>query len=175
MIWRLTIAVSLSAIALVLWAIMTPGNHTGTPPLEQAREARVVHVIDGDTFELESGVQVRLIGIDAPELSSNGVQDAECFAHEAHNRARAVLNDRNVLLVRDISDTDTYDRLLRYVYMRDPYSSVHEGTSINELLVREGAARARAFPPDTKLQATLRRAERDAQEHARGMWGMCNS
>ena len=38
---------------------------------------RVTEVVDGDTFQLKSGVRVRLMGIDAPEFGNCGSEEAK--------------------------------------------------------------------------------------------------
>ena len=43
------------------------------------------------------------------------------------------------------SETDRFDRLLRYAYMPD-------GNMINAMMVQEGYATAATFPPDVKYQ-----------------------
>ena len=39
------------------------------PLFSFGQEYKVIRVIDGDTFEIEGGEKVRMIGINAPELS----------------------------------------------------------------------------------------------------------
>jgi micrococcal nuclease len=52
--------------------------------------------------------------------------------------------------------------LLRYVYVGD--------VMVNAELVRQGYARARAYPPDTKYQDQLAALQREAQEAGLGLW-----
>jgi micrococcal nuclease len=44
---------------------------------------------------------------------------------------------------KDVSETDVYNRLLRYVYLID-------GRMVNKVLVKEGYAKASTFPPDVR-------------------------
>ncbi len=134
------------------------------PPAE-GEAARVVYVVDGDTIHVEMNGQtyrVRYIGVDAPEST----RIVECFGREATEFNRALVADRRLRLERDVSETDRYGRLLRYAYLPD-------GRMVNEVLVREGYALARSFPPDVKYQDRLREAERDARQNRRGLWGKC--
>ncbi len=85
-------------------------------------------VIDGDTFRLETGEPVRLIGIDAPELSQPGGEKSREYL------AQLILN-KGVTLEKGYEDRDKYDRLLRFVYIDD--------ISINEEMIRQGYAEAR--------------------------------
>lgn len=99
--------------------------------------ARVVTVIDGDTIDVlidGERYRVRYIGINTPE------REEVCYA-EATAANAAWVEDRTVRLVRDVSETDRYGRLLRYVYV--------DGVFVNEALIRDGWAEAVSFPPDT--------------------------
>jgi hypothetical protein len=74
-----------------------------------ARQTRYVsRVIDGDTLELASGVDVRIVGIDTPERGECGFDAATA------NMERLVLGKRVRLRVSD-ENADRYGRLLRYV------------------------------------------------------------
>ncbi|MDP3065004.1 MAG: thermonuclease family protein, partial [Chloroflexota bacterium] len=68
-----------------------------------------------------------------------------------------------VRLERDVSETDRYDRLLRYVYAGD--------ILVNAELVREGYAEATEYPPDTRYASCFDALEREARQEGRGMWG----
>jgi micrococcal nuclease len=71
-----------------------------------------------------------------------------------------------VELVKDVSNTDKYGRLLRYVYVGDIF--------VNLDLVKGGFARVRAYKPDTKHHTELLKAMNIAAEEKRGLWGTCN-
>lgn len=124
-------------------------------------ELFVVRVIDGDTIELESGQKVRYIGIDTPE-TKHPTKSLECFGEQAAEKNRALVEGKLVTLEKDVSETDRYGRLLRYVYV--------DGVMVNELLVREGYARASSYPPDIKYQDLFSEAEYQAQQAGEGLW-----
>ena len=128
--------------------------------------AKVARVVDGDTIILTTHQKVRFIGIDTPELHPRGgwhpSRGNECFAREARDALRALIQDKDITLVRDVNDTDKYGRLLRYVYIGDIF--------VNKYMVENGYALARSFPPDIHQQDVLRTAEKDAKLHKRGMW-----
>jgi len=73
-------------------------------------ENKVVKIIDGDTFQLASGYIVRLICIDAPETGTKGAEDSTNFL-------ASIIHNQEVRLVSDKDDTDSYGRLLRYIYV----------------------------------------------------------
>ncbi len=120
--------------------------------------ATVTQVIDGDTITIDTGHRVRYIGLDTPEVYP--VQEA--CGMEAWQANRKLVEGKKVRLERDVSETDKYGRLLRYVYVDD--------TLVNAELVRLGLAVAKAYPPDTKYQDTLEQLEREARQAGRGIW-----
>lgn len=127
--------------------------------------ALVKRVVDGDTIVVEIGgkeYRVRYIGVDAPESTTR----QECFGREATRFNRTLVEGQTVRLERDVSETDRYGRLLRYVYLSN-------GEMVNEVIIREGYALARSFPPDVKYQDRFREAEREAKQKRRGLWRSC--
>lgn len=137
----------------------TLGEETEVSSIDIETNTVVIkRVIDGDTVETESGLKIRYIGIDTPEMNS-----IECYAEEATKKNRELVEGKEVRLEKDVSETDRYQRLLRYVWIND--------VMINELLVREGFAKSSTYPPDVKYQERFREAERLAREEERGLWG----
>lgn len=128
---------------------------------DQPVDALVVRVVDGDTFEIEGGERVRLIGIDTPETVKPNVS-VECFGKQSSERLKHLIEGKMVRLERDRTDRDRYARLLRYAYLGD--------VLINEALVREGYAESVAYKPDTAKQALLDRAEEAARDEKIGRW-----
>jgi len=119
----------------------------------------VTQVIDGDTIEVAIGgatYRVRYIGMDTPERG-------DFFFSEATDANRALVEDKRVILVKDVSETDRYGRLLRYVYLED-------GTFVNAELVKQGYAVVATFPPDVRHQDLFLTLEREAREGGRGLW-----
>ena len=129
----------------------------------------VTKVIDGDTIEVEGGIRVRLIGIDTPE-TKDPRRPVGCFGKEASKETKSLLEGKRVMLEKDVSETDKYERLLRYVYL--PLES-GQALFVNDYLVREGFALALTYPPDVKYNEQFRQAEREAREEKRGLWGRC--
>lgn len=120
---------------------------------------QVERVIDGDTIDVRIGdetYRVRYIGMDTP-----GVGDP--FAQEATERNRELVQGQAVTLVKDISETDRYGRLLRYVFIGD--------TFVNYELVAQGFAMASTYPPDVACAQTFVEAQRAAVAAGVGLWG----
>ena len=130
---------------------------TSSPTITQ-QQAKVIRVIDGDTIEIEGGQKVRYIGINTPESDT-------CYSTESTIRNKELVEGRIVTLEKDISETDKYGRLLRYVYSGELF--------INEILVKEGYAEVSTFPPDVKYQDRFLEAQRQARENNFGFWSSC--
>jgi micrococcal nuclease len=129
-------------------------------------QALVVRVVDGETVEVDGAAgraAVRYIGVDAPETTPLN-QPVGCFGREASNRNRELVEGRTVFLEMDVSETDQFGRLLRYVYLEDMQM-------VNELLIAEGFALARPSLPDMKHQDRLGAAQLQARNAGRGLWG----
>ncbi len=130
----------------------------------------VSRVIDGDTVELSDGRKLRYIGIDTPEIV-HPEKPVECFGREAKLENEKLVNGRTVRLEKDISETDKYGRLLRYLYVGLPAQA--GDVFVNDYLIRLGFAHASTYPPDVKYSQQFLEAEREARENNRGLWAGC--
>ena len=113
------------------------------PNLTRYETATLVNVIDGDSIKVivdGQVIQVRYIGVNTPEYDS--AQRDEAIAATRENER--LLAGGTLYLFKDISNTDQYDRLLRYV--------VANGQFINFELVRSGHAEAKTYRPDISCQ-----------------------
>jgi len=129
-------------------------------------EPQVTRVIDGDTVEVDIGgaiYKIRYIGIDAPELDDKH-PEFSALAQEATRYNRQLVAGKTVRLEKDVSETDIYGRLLRYIYAGDIF--------VNAEIVRRGLARAESYPPDTKYQDYLEEMEAEARQAGKGLWGL---
>lgn len=136
----------------------------------EGEKAYVVKVVDGDTIEITGGQSIRLIGIDTPE-TVDPRRPVGCFGKEASNETKKLLTGREVILQKDVSDTDKYKRLLRYIYLPLDQGQI---LFVNDYLVREGFARVMTYPPDVKFNDQFRMAEQVAKAKKLGLWGKCN-
>jgi endonuclease YncB( thermonuclease family) len=125
-------------------------------------DAPVAQVLDGDSLVLADGRQVRLIGVNAPELGKDGTPD-EPFAREAHAFLAALVAGQRVTLVLDEEHTDRYGRLLAHVYLPG-------GRNVQEKLLRAGLAFLVAVSPNLSRLTAYREAEEEARRARRGVW-----
>lgn len=121
---------------------------------------KVTRVIDGDTFETETGEKVRLIGINAPEIT-------DIFGQEAKQYLSELIENRIVDLQSDIisNDRDRYQRLLRYVII--------DGVDVNKKMVSDGYAFAYLKYKFSKSY-DYEQAQLQARENSNGIWGNSN-
>ena len=127
-------------------------------------EATVVRVIDGDTIKVDIDgylYTVRYIGIDTPE-TVHPQKPVEYFGKEAAEKNRELVWRKTVRLEKDVSETDRYGRLLRYVWVGD--------VMVNAELARLGYAQVSTYPPDVKYQGLFLQLQREAIETGKGMW-----
>lgn len=108
----------------------------------------VKRVIDGDTIEVKIGDKnemVRLIGIDAPELTDSSTKGLKAI--EAKEKLEEILKDKKVILESDETqnDRDKYERLLRYIFLED-------GTLVNKEMIRIGLVEEYTFIKPYKYQ-----------------------
>lgn len=128
------------------------------------QHAKVVRVVDGDTIEIEGGVRVRYIGIDTPETVSPS-KPVQCFGKEASEKNKVLVEGQEIDMERDVSDKDSFGRLLRYVYVGT--------TFVNHYLVEQGYAYTATFPPDVKYKDMFVEAQQEARENKLGLWSSC--
>jgi len=124
---------------------------------------RVVSIVDGDTIDVNIAgavFRVRYIGIDTPERD-------DYFFWLATNRNSELVSGQTVTLVRDVSETDQYDRILRYVLVGD--------TFVNYSLVRDGFAMASTYPPDVACSEAFAQAQQQARAGREGVWEPTNT
>jgi endonuclease YncB( thermonuclease family) len=153
----------LVALAAALVSCAVPAKTENLAPegstLQGMDGVSVVRVVDGDTIVVAiggaRGTKVRLIGIDTPERG-------DCMFDAATQRMRALVEGQRVRLVRDVSETDRYGRLLRYVFVGDRF--------VNALMVSEGFANAATYPPDVAHARDFVALERVARAARRGLW-----
>ncbi len=149
----------LSSILVLFFLALAFGCVAPAAPL-------VTRVIDGDTIEIDINgtiYKVRYIGLDAPELDDERPEFC-ALAQEATRYNRQLVEGKTVRLEKDISETDRYGRLLRYVYVDDIF--------VNAELVEQGLAWAKVYEPDPKYQDYLEELEMEAEQAGKGIWAL---
>ena len=152
-------------LPLLLLALVWPG---AAAALERAGGGTVVEVVDGDTVILDSGLEVRLVGIQAPKLP---LGRAGFVAWPLADEAKAALEDlvlnRAVELAYGGRRSDRHGRALAHLY-----DGPGDGTGrwIQGALLQAGMARVYSFADNTALVAEMLALERAARAAGRGIW-----
>jgi micrococcal nuclease len=121
------------------------------------KSIKVTRVIDGDTFEIDGGEKVRLVGINAPEIR-------DIYGEEAKQHLVFLVEGKIVDLEPDhrSNDRDRYSRLLRYVIL--------DGVDINKQMVIDGFAFAYLKYRFDK-EDDYKNAQLSASKNNNGIWG----
>lgn len=145
-----------------------PAPVFGAEPTGPTQMGTVAEVTDGDTIKVEAdGVvyAVRYIGVSTPEIHGT----LEWLGPEADAANRALVSGKQVLLEKDVSETDQYGRLLRHVWVEDGSGWL----LVNLELVRLGLAQVTTFPPDVKyIDELYVPAQEEARAAVLGLWGV---
>lgn len=126
--------------------------------------------MDGDTIRIDRGrgsEALRYIGIDTPETVRPDAP-VEWMGLEATEANRRLVEGREVLLERDVSEADPFGRLLRYVWLEQESGWL----MVNLELVARGYAAAITYPPDVRWTDELRAAQAVARDAGVGLWGV---
>jgi micrococcal nuclease len=145
----------------LLVAITTAVSAQTSRPHSQttARPCVVASVHDGDTMRCRDGTRVRLLLIDAPEMSQGP------FARVSRDSLRKLAPiGSTVLLELDVQPTDRYRRTLAYVWTRD------HRTMLNEVMARQGMVTTLVYPPNVRHVEVIRRAVDSARQMRIGLW-----
>jgi micrococcal nuclease len=110
--------------------------------------------------------RLRYIGMDTPETVKPGLP-VEPFGPEASKANAALVEGRTVVLENDVSETDRFGRLLRYVWLADG----DRWTLVDLELVVRGFAQVETDPPDVKYADRFVAAQRVARAAGIGLWG----
>lgn len=123
------------------------------PELPDGTLKLATKIIDGDTFLIEGGYSVRILGIDADE------RGYPCYEVAKSELEELILN-KEVKLEKGEEDLDQWCRYLRYVFLGDQNISLE--------LAKEGLVVARFSPEDVKYREEIAQAEKTAKENKLG-------
>lgn len=176
--WLVSLIAGLIIFARLL--IVPAVTTTASTIVEKNKNSQVVKVlyaIDGDTIVVQGNKKVRYIGINTSEFIyplPSGSLAYECFAKEAYLKNKELVEGKTVMLVKDTSDTDKFDRLLRYVYVASSSDSA-KTIFVNDYLVRQGYAKTMTIKPDIKYYQMFSEAQAEAEKNKIGLWKLCQS
>jgi len=143
------------ALLLAVGVAVVPGLAA-----QAVRPCVVERVIDGDTLACADGERVRLLLVNAPEMSD------EPLGGLAREFVRGIVPPgTRVGLELDVRERDRYGRLLAHVRLPD-------GRTLNRVLARHGFAQVMVIPPNVKHVEAMRAAVDSARAEGAGLWGL---
>lgn len=150
--------------AAALFVMSGFAGATACEGLVDGPRGTVTEVVDGDTVMLDSGIVIRLIGIQAPKLPL-GRDEFETWplADEARDELVSLLHGDEVILRYAGARMDRHDRALGHLFRTD-------GTWAQEEMLRAGMARVYSFPDNRMCLDELYQAEYAARTRKAGIW-----
>ena len=142
-------------ISSFLYMTYQPSSEAPAPT-----SAKVVEIVDGDTFKIETGQFVRLIGVDAPEQGSN-------LYDQSTSMLSFLIANKTVKLEKDKDNTDNYGRLLRYVYV--DYNKQLIFVNLEE--VKQGYAVPMYVAPNDKYKSDIEAARQECLKNKLNLCG----
>jgi len=136
-------------------------------PCREPLLVEITYVIDGDTAWVESGTgseKVRFIGIDASEMSDGG----ECFAQEATDEVRSILEGHRAWLTFDAECEDHYGRSLAYVHV-----APSDDGFVQRWLLSGGWVDTLEIEPNISFADVFEADRQEARDAGAGLWTDC--
>jgi endonuclease YncB( thermonuclease family) len=139
-------------------------SQEGCEPPADAERVEVGSVLDGDTLRLKDGRDIRLIGIDTPELGRDGRPDMPGAMAAKGALLRLVKQSRNQLYLRQgREEFDRHRRNLAHLYTQ-------KGDNLTAELLTQGLGYQIAIPPNLRHLSCYRKAEAGARARSLGLW-----
>jgi micrococcal nuclease len=147
--------------------------------------AKILRVVDGDTaivsFEFDDGSKylkerVRFLGVDTPETVHPN-KPVQYYGKEASEFTKKSLTDKIVWLQTDVGARDRYNRMLAYVWLKEPSKKDLEDEAairkymFNARLLLDGYAQLMTIQPNSKYSNLFVHFQREAREAKKGLWG----
>jgi endonuclease YncB( thermonuclease family) len=122
----------------------------------------VDYIYDGDTLTLTNGERVRLLNINAPEIT-NRSRDGEPGGEAAKAWLIQQIGEKPVFLRFDAERRDQYNRLLAHVFLEDE-------RHLNAEMLAAGLASLTIHPPNLLYVDAMQKAEQQARDNKLGIW-----
>lgn len=158
------LVIGLTTLLAVLVVMPVEARERPVVATEAVREGIARSVVDGDTLVLETGVEVRLVGLQAPKLplKRRGFQSWP-LADEARAALETLTMGRRLRLSYGGRRIDRHGRLLAHLH--DP-----DGRWIQGEMLRHGFARVYTFADNRNRASEMLAAEDEARASRRGIW-----
>ena len=156
---------------------------TSYPVKENAvYKAKIKRVVDGDTAIISfltdddtpyKDERIRFIGVNTPETVDPN-RPVQYYGKEASNFTKKELKDKTVWIQTDAGVRDRYDRLLGYIWLKEPKDLDSEKEvrtkMFNAKLLLEGYAQTMTIQPNVRYSEMFVKFQREAREAKKGLW-----
>ncbi len=170
-------------IAIVLVAIAGVVFKNQAPERSRVEYSTLsgVFIIDGDTIKAQTAGKsenIRLIGIDAPELTNNdrsekqsawwqcSVKEVNRAGAKAKEALQAVIGDGTIQVEYGEEPVDQFGRKLGYVFV----AKGKERIFVNAELLKSGLSRRLKVASNKRYNGILDDAQESARENRKGLW-----
>jgi endonuclease YncB( thermonuclease family) len=127
----------------------------------------VANVVDGKSFRLADGREVRLVAIESPPLTTGGPDDARAHAGLAAKAAlEGLVLHRQVAARSALSGSDRYGRLIAYAFVDGASGEIF----VQQELLSSGHALLSPAGIAPPCRTALRAAEAAARAAGLGLW-----
>lgn len=121
----------------------------------KSESVMVTNVVDGDTFDTNSGERVRMYGINAPEYPEG------CLAENSKKRLGELILNKEIKIIN--KGKDNFGRSLGIIYL--------DKLLVNKAMISEGLAVYEGQTnPDDKEMLEMEKANTEAKEAKRELW-----
>ncbi len=173
---KIFVYLCLIVLSFAIFSCSPSTNEAPRPGLLES--ATLVRVVDGDTLIVKVGNEekrVRLILVDTPESVHPDPNRNTDYGKKASEYTDSQLKENQIVyLQKDVSETDRYGRLLRYVWLDQP-TSLDDSDQIrnsmyNSKLILAGYAQVATYPPDVRYAELFTKFAAEARETQAGLW-----
>lgn len=148
------------------------------PSSYDLQKCKLIRVVDGDTIVVSSNdeeIKVRLIGVDTPESVHTNAEVNNEYGEMASTYLKNLLSETHeVYLQYDAELEDKYGRTLAYIWLKEDIDieNIQDISSymLNGILLRNGYAVNKEFPPNTAYTDVFSVLRQDAEDTKAGLW-----
>lgn len=133
---------------------------------------RVKEVISGQSFRLENGLKVRLLGIETP-LPQDPRKGFGCFGKESQKHLESLILGKRVFLTKDISQLSEERELIRNVHLPKNRKKGIPEIFINQKMINDGFARSFWPTKDEKYKDAFETIQQEVYNNPQGAWSIC--
>ena len=148
-------------------------KNTKSVTVDALDEVELVYVVDGDTLMVVDSdgqeYRVRLIGIDTPESVNPDESRNNEYGKMASDYTKSLLNNAETLYLEyDKEQTDSYGRLLAYVWLSSDTENLNN--MLNYRIISDGFAASMKIAPNVAHASDFEMAEQTARSNNYGLW-----